>query len=186
MQTLRCALWLVLAVTLPGCHKAPAPRVTAPPPVAPTSPPPAPEPSPEATPLPSESEYERLKAMDVDAINRMGLLPDIHFEFDKAEILAGDEKVLAAIAHSLKEFNFLTVTVEGHCDERGTVEYNLALGGRRASAALEYLVSLGVPTQRLRAESYGKEAPLCQEHREPCWARNRRAHFSVTGKQGSP
>lgn len=127
-----------------------------------------------------------MKARDLDEINDLRLLPDIHFEFDRAEILYGDANTLAAIARTLKKFDFLAVTVEGHCDERGTVEYNLALGERRATAAHEYLVSLGVPAERLRTASYGKEAPLCQEHREECWARNRRAHFRVTGKLGSP
>jgi len=79
---------------------------------------------------------------------------------------------------------FLLLTVEGHCDERGTVEYNLALGERRARAAHDYLVSLGVPASRLKSVSYGKEAPLCRDSNEDCWARNRRAHFTMTGKSG--
>ncbi len=74
--------------------------------------------------------------------------------------------------------------MEGHCDERGTVEYNLALGERRARAAHDYLVSLGVPASRLKTVSYGKEAPLCRDSNEDCWARNRRAHFTMTGKSG--
>ncbi len=72
--------------------------------------------------------------------------------------------------------------MEGHCDERGTVEYNLALGERRARAAYDYLVSLGVPADRLKTVSYGKEVPVCTESTEDCWARNRRARFTVTGK----
>jgi peptidoglycan-associated lipoprotein len=124
--------------------------------------------------------------MDADAINRMALLPDIHFDFDRAEIRDGDEKILAAIAQTLRRFDFLAVTVEGHCDERGTVEYNLALGARRAAAAQEYLVSLGVRAERMKTASYGKEAPLCQQRYEECWVRNRRAHFTVTGKKESP
>jgi len=74
------------------------------------------------------------------------------------------------------------VTIEGHADERGTVEYNLALGERRAKAAYDYLVSLGVAADRLKTVSYGKEVPLCQQSTEDCWARNRRDHFAVTGK----
>jgi peptidoglycan-associated lipoprotein len=72
--------------------------------------------------------------------------------------------------------------VEGHCDERGSVEYNLALGERRAKAAYDYLSSLGVASDRMKTVSYGKEVPLCQEATEECWARNRRDHFAVTGK----
>jgi peptidoglycan-associated lipoprotein len=188
MQMRESVLWFALAASLVGCHKAPARRASAPP-VAPTPPPPAPTPSPQAALQPEQAEqaeYERLKSMDVDAINRMGLLPDIHFDFDRAEIRDGDERILAVIAQALRSFDFLAVTVEGHCDERGTVEYNLALGGRRAAAAHEYLVSLGVPAGRLKTASYGKEAPLCHQHHEVCWGQNRRAHFSVTGKEASP
>ena len=75
----------------------------------------------------------------------------------------------------LKKYDFLRVTVEGHCDERGTVEYNLALGERRAKAAFDYLVSLGVPADRLKTVSYGKEVPVCSESTEACWQKNRRA-----------
>ena len=83
-------------------------------------------------------------------------------------------------ADVLKKFDFLKVTVEGHCDERGSVEYNLALGERRAKAATDYLVGLGVPADRLRTVSYGKEVPVCSEHTEDCWARSRRAHFTIS------
>ena len=82
----------------------------------------------------------------------------------------------------MKKFDFLRITVEGHCDERGSVEYNLALGERRAKAAYDYLASLGVDASRMKTVSYGKEVPLCQESNEECWARNRRAHFAITGK----
>src|SRR2546427_11342726 len=74
--------------------------------------------------------------------------------------------------------------VEGHCDERGTVEYNLALGAKRARAAKDYLSALGVSADRLTTISYGEELPLCHEHNEECWARNRRAHFVVLGEEG--
>lgn len=128
------------------------------------------------------SEYDRLKAMSVDELERAGLLQEIHFEFDKSDIRDGDKAILAKNADNLKKFDFVRITVEGHCDERGTVEYNLALGERRAKAAYDYLVSLGVAADRLKTVSYGKEVPLCRESSEDCWARNRRAHFTVTGK----
>jgi len=111
-----------------------------------------------------------------------GLLADIHFDYDKAELRDGDRQILARNAETLKKFDFLKIKVEGHCDERGSVEYNLALGQRRATAAHDYLVSLGVSADRLQTVSYGKEVPLCQESTEECWARNRRDHFAVVGK----
>jgi peptidoglycan-associated lipoprotein len=129
-----------------------------------------------------EDEYSKLKAMSTDEIDRMGLLADVHFDFDKYDIREVDRDVLAKNAEVLKKFDFLKITVEGHCDERGTIEYNLALGERRAKSALDYLISLGVPADRLKTVSYGKEVPLCKESSEDCWTRNRRAHFTVSGK----
>ncbi len=120
--------------------------------------------------------------MSVDEIDRLKLLAAVHFDFDRSDIRAVDEPVLRKNAEALKKFDFLKVTIEGHCDERGSVEYNLALGERRAKAAFDYLVGLGVPADRLRTVSYGKEVPVCSEHSEDCWARNRRAHFTVTEK----
>ena len=107
---------------------------------------------------------------------------EVYFDLDKAEVRDSDRATLTKNAATLKRFDFLRVTVEGHCDERGTVEYNLALGERRARAAYDYLVSLGVPAERLKTVSYGKEVPVCQVSAEDCWQRNRRAHFTVTGK----
>jgi peptidoglycan-associated lipoprotein len=127
-------------------------------------------------------EYARMKAMSVEEIEKSGLLAEVHFDFDKAEIREQDRPVLSKNADALKKFDFLRITVEGHCDERGTIEYNLALGERRAKAAYDYLVSLGVPADRLKTVSYGKEVPVCTESNEDCWQRNRRAHFTVTGK----
>jgi peptidoglycan-associated lipoprotein len=120
--------------------------------------------------------------MGSDEIDRMGLLKEIRFDYDRADIREADRPVLSANADVLKKFDFIKATIEGHCDERGTVEYNLALGERRARAAYDYLVSLGVDAARLKTVSYGKEVPVCQQSNEDCWARNRRAHFAVTGK----
>jgi peptidoglycan-associated lipoprotein len=103
-------------------------------------------------------------------------LKDIHFDFDKYDIRPGDAKILDANATWLKSNNVL-VLIEGHCDERGTNEYNLALGERRAKSTMNYLVSQGVQAARITIISYGEERPLCTEHTEACWARNRRAHF---------
>jgi len=132
--------------------------------------------------VPQEDEYARLKGMSSVEIDQMGLLADVHFEFDRYDIREGDRRILTANAEALKKYDFLVVTVEGHCDSRGTVEYNLSLGERRAQAAFDYLAALGVPTDRIKTVSYGKEVPLCREETEDCWARNRRAHFAVTGK----
>lgn len=177
-------LVVALLATLPfaACGKKPAPAAPPPAPVAPATPPPAPPPAREAAPAAVVDEYARLKAMASDEIERLGLLGEIHFDYDKADLREGDRAVLSKNAEVLKKFDFLKVTVEGHCDERGTVEYNLALGERRAKAAYEYVVSLGVPADRLKTVSYGKEVQVCNDANEACWQRNRRAKFTVTGK----
>jgi peptidoglycan-associated lipoprotein len=104
------------------------------------------------------------------------------FSYDSDEVDDAGKKVLAANAGVLKTNRTWVVTVEGHCDERGTAEYNLALGDRRAQAAKNYLVSLGIGAERLRTVSYGKEFPFDPAHTESAWAKNRRAHFMVTAK----
>jgi peptidoglycan-associated lipoprotein len=170
---------LVAVVGFWSCGKKPPPQP--PRPVAPEAPPPAPPPA-----APSEvtqvNEYDKLKQTPADEIDRMGLLAEIHFDYDKADIREGDRAILSKNADVLKRFDFLKITIEGHCDDRGSVEYNLALGERRAKAAYDYLVSLGVTADRLKTVSYGKEVPLCQQQSEDCWARNRRDRFTVTGK----
>jgi peptidoglycan-associated lipoprotein len=120
--------------------------------------------------------------MSAEDIEKSGLLKEVFFDFDKADIREQDRATLSHNADALKRFDFLRITVEGHCDERGTVEYNLALGERRAKAAYDYLVSLGVAADRLKTVSYGKEVPVCTQSTEECWQRNRRAHLMVTGK----
>lgn len=175
----RSSLGLVATVVIiAACHKTPPPR----PPVAPPLPPPAPAPAQTATPAPSE--YERIRAMDLDAINRMNLFGEIHFDLDNSDIRQEDLAVLRRNADALKRLDYLKVNIEGYCDERGSDEYNLALGERRARAASDYLASMGVPVARLTIVSYGKESSLCHEHTEECWARNRRDHFTVVGKSG--
>jgi len=106
-------------------------------------------------------------------------LKEIHFDFDKYAIRPDDAKILDANAAWLKSRPEDLVLIEGHCDERGTSEYNLALGERRASATREYLTSAGVSAGRITTVTYGKERPQCAEHSEECWAQNRRAHFLV-------
>ena len=181
MRQFALVVALAVGMSLAGCKKAEPPKAPEPPPAAPATPPPAPAPTPE--PAPQKSEYDTLRETATDLIEKMGLLGDIHFEYDRADIRSEDQPILTKNAETLKKFDFLLITIEGHCDERGSVEYNLALGERRAKAAQEYLVSLGVPADRLKTVSLGKEVPLCQESTEECWARNRRAHFGVTGKR---
>jgi peptidoglycan-associated lipoprotein len=110
------------------------------------------------------------------------LLKDVHFDFDKYDIRPEDGPVLRENAALLMKSPAVKVQIEGHCDERGTAEYNLALGERRANSTKKYLVSLGVPTDRLSTISYGEEAPLDPGHHEEAWAKNRRAHFVILSK----
>ena len=104
-------------------------------------------------------------------------LEDIHFDFDKYDILPGGARILDQNAQWMKANPGHLILIEGHADERGTNEYNLALGERRSKAAMNYLVAQGVAARRLTTISYGEERPRCSEKTETCWARNRRAHF---------
>jgi peptidoglycan-associated lipoprotein len=107
---------------------------------------------------------------------------DAYFDYDKSDIRGDAQAVLQQDANALKsilaDFPNATIIVEGHCDDRGSAEYNLGLGDRRASSAKDFLVQLGVPADRLKTISYGKERPQCTEENESCWQKNRRAHFS--------
>ncbi len=107
---------------------------------------------------------------------------DIYFDFDSYDIGGGQTDNLNQNAALLKERPALKVQIEGHCDERGTLEYNLALGERRATTAKKYLISLGIPGDRISTISYGKERPVDSSHNEQAWARNRRAHFIIISK----
>lgn len=102
---------------------------------------------------------------------------DAFFDYDSAEIRPDARQALQKTADFLKNYPQLRVTIEGHCDERGSTEYNLALGDRRANAVKQYLVSLGISADRLTSTSWGKEKPFCTEHNETCWQQNRRGHF---------
>jgi len=106
-------------------------------------------------------------------------LRPIYFDFDKSDIRPGDRMILDANAKWLKENANQLVLIEGHCDERGTNEYNLGLGDRRARSTMNYLVSQGIQATRITIISYGEERPACTEHNESCWSKNRRAAFLV-------
>jgi peptidoglycan-associated lipoprotein len=107
---------------------------------------------------------------------------DIHFEFDRYEIRPMDADVLESGVQWLKGHPDYLVLIEGHADERGTSEYNVALGERRARASMNYLVSHGIQATRITVLSYGEERPLCREHTEECWSQNRRSHFLVKAR----
>jgi peptidoglycan-associated lipoprotein len=118
----------------------------------------------------------------VDEINRRGYLKDVFFEFDRSEIPTAQRDALSSDATWLKAHSGIRARIEGHCDERGTAAYNMALGERRASAAREYLVSLGVEASHLQTISYGKERPFEGGHDEAAWSKNRRGHVVVTAR----
>lgn len=102
---------------------------------------------------------------------------DAYYDYNKADVRPDARAALSKTADFLKRYPQVKVTIEGHCDERGSTEYNLGLGDRRANAAKQYLVSLGIAADRMNTVSYGKEKPFCMEHNEACWQQNRRAHF---------
>lgn len=153
-----------LRATGPGGSTEATARVTV------TQPPPPPPPPPAA---PKLSLRERLERE----------VQDVYFDYDKYSIREDARSQLTRNADALKaimrDFPNDMITIEGHCDERGSAEYNLGLGDRRATAAKDFLVQLGVPAGQLRTVSYGKERPQCTESNESCWQRNRRAHFSA-------
>ncbi len=110
------------------------------------------------------------------------LLKDIYFDFDKYDIRPGDTAILKENAALLKKFPNVKIQIEGHCDERGTIEYNLALGERRANNTKQYFISLGISPDLISTISYGKERPLDSGHNEEAWAKNRRAHPIILSK----
>jgi peptidoglycan-associated lipoprotein len=180
------AVALVLAGTLSlaaGCKKKPPTTV-------PDERPPAesPEMTPETrVPPPTTPQTGRdVEGADLsgslDEVNRRGYLTDAFFDYDQADLRDDARTALAANAEWLKRNGAIQVLIEGHADERGTSEYNLALGDRRANAARDYVISLGVDGSRIRTVSYGKERPACDASTEECWQQNRRGHFVITAK----
>jgi peptidoglycan-associated lipoprotein len=125
-----------------------------------------------------EEDRQRRERRNLDDLERF-LSEDIHFEFDKSSLLPEACEILRRKAKWLKAHPDVLVIIEGHCDERGTSEYNVALGDRRAWSARSYMVNLGIASERLTTISYGEEMPLDPGHNEEAWARNRRAHFAI-------
>lgn len=178
---------LGLLAFVSACHKqkppvarpAPPPPTTAPPTA--NKPPSPPEPVAETAAVPPEPPPVETN-LSLDEINKNSPFQPVFFALDSYEVDGTGQQALNANAAILKKNPTWVITVEGHCDERGTPEYNLALGEKRALAAKTYLVSLGIPADRLRTVSYGKEFPFDPGHDEGAWSKNRRAHFVVTSK----
>ena len=183
------SILIVLAVAVGACGKKtpPVARPIPPPPADTTGsasrPPTPPEPIAESRSVPPEPIAEDpLKVSDIDKINQNSPFQPVFFALDMADIDSTGQAALNTNASVLKKYPEWVITIEGHADERGTAEYNLALGERRAVAARAYLISLGIPADRLKTVSYGKEFPFDPAHTEEAWRKNRRAHFVVTSK----
>ena len=186
------ALIVVLALTAGACAKKqpPVARPTTPPPSGvpadtPVVRPPAPpEPVAEPIAVPADPEMTSgdLTSRSVDEINKESPFQPVFFRHDSDQIDSAGQAALHQNAEILKQYSGWVVTIEGHCDETGTPEYNMALGERRALAARDYLVSLGIDPGRLKMVSYGNEFPFDPADTEEAYSKNRRAHFVVTAK----
>jgi peptidoglycan-associated lipoprotein len=187
--SLRSAVVLLLILGAVACGKKQPPiaRPIPPPPPSstPVTPPPEPPPPPaEPTPAPAPTTVpeDSIASRSLDEINKNSPLKPVFFALDGSEVDQAGQQALANNADLLKRYPSWQISIEGHCDERGTAEYNLALGERRAIAARNYLVSLGIAADRMKTVSYGKEFPFDPGHTEEAWSKNRRAHFVVTAK----
>jgi peptidoglycan-associated lipoprotein len=181
------ALVAAIALSAAACHKKVPPPAPAPPPppAAAPAPPPPPPPPPPPAPAPAPrplSEEEIFARKSLEQLNSERPLDDVFFDLDQAELREDSRAPLQKDADWLKKWTSTAISIEGHCDSRGSAEYNLALGARRANAVKEYLVSLGIPSGRIATISKGKEQPFCTEENESCWQQNRRGHFVITAK----
>lgn len=154
-------------------------RSAARPPTPPAPEPPPPPPPPAPPTIPADDEFA---SRNLEELNRDSPLLPVFFGYDSFEIDAEGRNALDANVEVLRRYPTWEITIEGHCDERGTAEYNLALGERRALSARNYLVERGLEAVRVRTVSYGKEFPFDPASNERAWARNRRAHFVITAK----
>jgi peptidoglycan-associated lipoprotein len=183
-------LVLLLTVAVAACKgkaKPPVARPMPPPMSNPGANPPIPPPGPpqpvnEPIPVPPMPAEDTIGTKSLDDLNRDSPLRPLYFELDSSDVSSDGQQVLQANAAVLKKYPTMQITIEGHCDERGTAEYNLALGERRALAAKNYLVSLGVGADKVKTVSYGKEFPFDPGHDDAAWLKNRRAHFVITAK----
>jgi peptidoglycan-associated lipoprotein len=194
-STMKAARQMVMLIALAsmidavacGGKKPPVARPTPPPPAntsaTPSRPPSPPQPVNEPTVVPPEPvRDDAISSASLDDLNKSSPLKPVFFELDSSDVNTVGQRALDENAALLRKYPSWTVTIEGHCDERGTAEYNLALGERRAISARAYLMSLGIPADRLRTVSYGKEFPFDPGHDESAFAKNRRAHFVITAK----
>ena len=181
------AVCLVLSLGAAACKKNPA-VAQSPPPPEPTAPakppaPPAPPTAPTAAPTPRALTEEEIMAQKtLDQLNKERPLANVFFDLDSSSIRDDARGPLSTNADWLKRWTATRISIEGHCDERGSAEYNLSLGERRANAVKSYLVQLGVPGDRIVVVSKGKETPVCTDKNEACWQQNRRGHFIITAK----
>lgn len=184
--SLAAALVVAIALSASGCGKKkpaplPAPPPPAPAPVVPAPPPPPPPPPPAPAPA-APTEEELFSRKSLADLNAEKPLADVFFALDESTLQADGQAALQKNADWMRKWGATKITLEGHCDSRGTTEYNLALGDRRAQAAKAYLVSLGISADRILTISKGKESPFCSEEAESCWSQNRRGHFVITAK----
>jgi peptidoglycan-associated lipoprotein len=187
------SLALIAAMAVSACkHKPPPPPAVAPPEVQPApvvQPPPPPQP-----PVVEQKDFvapepavkSEILPTKLDELNRYvqekGHIQDAYFGYDESALSSDAQSALSASANWLKENGKYNILIEGHCDERGTEQYNLALGDKRANIAKEYLQTLGVDASRIRTVSYGEERPFDAGHSEASWSKNRRAHLVIVGQ----
>jgi len=189
-------IWMVMATLLTFLYGCPKKKPATPPsdlnvetttvPATPSTPSTTQDVQQPATPDVADQTEDPMTSADMQVVNdelkRRGFSPDIYFDYDEATLSDDTRDKLSRNADLLKSQAQLSMTLEGHADSRGTNEYNLALGERRANAVKQYLGSLGVGADRMRTLSYGKERPVCTEEVESCWSQNRRVHMIITGR----
>jgi peptidoglycan-associated lipoprotein len=180
---------VLLAVFVTACAKKVPPPPPPPPPEPPAAPapppppppPPAPKPAPPPPPAPL-SEDELFARKSLDQLNAEMPLGDVSFDYDQSTVRDDQRAILQKNADWMRRWTTTRVSIEGHADARGTNEYNLALGDRRARAVLDYMAGLGIAADRMVVVSKGEEAPVCTDMTEGCYERNRRGHFVITAK----
>ena len=189
-------IWMVMATLLTFLYGCPKKKPATPPsdlnvetttvPASPTTPSTTQDVQQPAAPDVNDQTEDPLTSADMQVVNdelkRRGFSPDIYFDYDEATLSDDTRDKLSRNADLLKSQPQFSMTLEGHADSRGTSEYNLALGERRANAVKQYLGSLGVGADRMRTLSYGEERPVCTEEVESCWSQNRRVHMIITGR----